>query len=353
MSISNSNERIPDIKFGQIWFLVFICLFIVIGGWNYYWDKQGIYLRTRDNLELWSYHRGRIKENQNIVLIGTSRILSAIDQKTIYQVTKKKPVQLGIAANSPLPILENFAEDESFSGTIISDFEELAIYRQEIFNSDSKNDVPLFNAKEAVKNYKESSIFKSAEFRLSLLSEHFIAFPTLGQNPADSLNNMLFIGIPKLSILENALKGEVRLDFERSLIFSVDQMSEKTLNDLQEMQRIGFNKLISDNPPNTERFLGIITKIEGFVNKIQARGGKVIFVSLPKNGEIWEINERGYPRKEFWDVFASRTSAKTIHFKDYSTLSKFKCPDGSHLDSNDAPAFTEALIEILKKDLQE
>lgn len=345
-SISNSNNRLPKAKWGQIWFIVFILMGVSICVWDYYWYQRGDYLLTKDRTELWSYHRGRIEGDRNIVLIGTSRMLAGIDQKTIQEQTNKLPVQLAIGGNSPLLVLQNLAEDESFTGTVISDFEELAIYPQEVFKHNPNKDIPVFNAEESVNKYKESSISSIIEFRLRLLGEYIIASPTLGNNTADILNNLFFVGIPRRSILENALKGEVRVYFNRTLPFKADEMSEETLSNLKEMQRIGFTKQIDNISPNPETFFEIINKIEGFVKRIQARGGKVFFVSFPKNGEMWEINERGYPRKTFWDVFAAKTSAKTIHFKDYPQL-QFECPDGSHLGSRDAPAFTKALMEII------
>jgi hypothetical protein len=39
-----------------------------------------------------------------------------------------------------------------------------------------------------------------------------------------------------------------------------------------------------------------------------ARDGKVVLVCFPMGGKIWEINERAYPKKEYWDFLASHAS---------------------------------------------
>jgi hypothetical protein len=85
------------------------------------------------------------------------------------------------------------------------------------------------------------------------------------------------------------------------------------------------------------------------VESIQKRGGKVIFARFPTSGEHRVLDERYYPRREYWDRFAARTPALAIHFDDVPALSRFELPDTSHLDSRDTPAFTEALIEELAR----
>ena len=69
---------------------------------------------------------------------------------------------------------------------------------------------------------------------------------------------------------------------------------------------------------------------------------------MPSSGVQWAHTERTLPKREYWDAFAARTRAATIHFKDYPELSQFECPDYSHLDARDVPAFTKALAGILQ-----
>jgi hypothetical protein len=59
------------------------------------------------------------------------------------------------------------------------------------------------------------------------------------------------------------------------------------------------------------------------------------------------VEAKTWPRHRYWDVFAHRVSAATIHFEDDASLAAFKCPDGSHLDVSDARRFTGVLLKIL------
>jgi hypothetical protein len=60
------------------------------------------------------------------------------------------------------------------------------------------------------------------------------------------------------------------------------------------------------------------------------------------------INDRRYPREQFWDLFAADIGAPALHFEDYDTLRDFTCPDGSHLDRRDRTRFTVSLAQALE-----
>ncbi|MFV2057737.1 MAG: hypothetical protein ACC707_14820, partial [Thiohalomonadales bacterium] len=82
------------------------------------------------------------------------------------------------------------------------------------------------------------------------------------------------------------------------------------------------------------------------VKRIEARGTSVFFVRFPTDKLIWEIDRARYPRNNFWNKIAQR-HPRSIHFRDYPSLSKFSLPDGSHLDVGDKKAFTLALLAII------
>ena len=85
--------------------------------------------------------------------------------------------------------------------------------------------------------------------------------------------------------------------------------------------------------------------------RIRARGGQVIFVRMPTSEPLWTRQARAYPRADYWDRFAAASGSPTIHFADYPSLSCFECPDYSHLDASDAPAFSHALGRVVMEKL--
>jgi hypothetical protein len=88
--------------------------------------------------------------------------------------------------------------------------------------------------------------------------------------------------------------------------------------------------------------------MDSYAQRIQQRGGKVVVVRFPTTGAFWELEERAYPRAEYWNKFAAEASAQLVHFADLPTAD-LPCGDQSHLDGRDAPAFTEALLDEIEK----
>jgi hypothetical protein len=92
-----------------------------------------------------------------------------------------------------------------------------------------------------------------------------------------------------------------------------------------------------------------VQKLGNAAEKIESRGGKVVFIRMPSSGWRWELLDKNkFPREDYWDKL-EEAGLTTIHFKDYPELSKYECPDTSHLNYDDAEEFTASLMEILKE----
>lgn len=89
------------------------------------------------------------------------------------------------------------------------------------------------------------------------------------------------------------------------------------------------------------------------VDKIQNRGGRVIFIRCPSSGKLREMEAQFSPRPMFWEQILARTDAPGIHFEDHPSLADFSCPEWSHLTSEDATRFTQNLMPILAATLDE
>src|SRR5262249_25348970 len=81
-----------------------------------------------------------------------------------------------------------------------------------------------------------------------------------------------------------------------------------------------------------EEWNACIDRIERAVARIQGRGGCVVFLRCVTSGELKKIEDLCYPREQFWDVLARRTTAATLHFEDVPAMATLQCGDGSHLD---------------------
>ena len=71
------------------------------------------------------------------------------------------------------------------------------------------------------------------------------------------------------------------------------------------------------------------------VQKIRARGGKVVFVRFPHSGLLKEIEDKGTPREGIWTRLINESGAPGIYYSDHPELI-FDCPEWSHLSAADA-----------------
>jgi hypothetical protein len=88
------------------------------------------------------------------------------------------------------------------------------------------------------------------------------------------------------------------------------------------------------------------------VQKIRARGGKIVFVRLPNSGGLKVLEDRETPRAAVWDRVIKDTAAPGIYYEDFPDLAGFNCPEWSHLSADDSVEFSKRLIPHLRAALE-
>jgi hypothetical protein len=83
------------------------------------------------------------------------------------------------------------------------------------------------------------------------------------------------------------------------------------------------------------------------VNKIRARGGKVVFIRFPHSGELKKFEDAGIPRAAVWERLMKETGAPNIYYSDFPELI-YECPEWSHLSGPQSVEFTQRLVPHLK-----
>jgi hypothetical protein len=87
---------------------------------------------------------------------------------------------------------------------------------------------------------------------------------------------------------------------------------------------------------------------KALVEKLRARGGKIVFVRFPVSGELKTLEDRDTPRPATWDRLLKETGAPGIYFEDFPELASFNCPEWSHLSAGDSVEFTKRLVPHLR-----
>jgi len=312
--------------------------------WEFYLRKDGVDHSFDDGGPLWSYHRDRVFQpmDRATVFIGSSRIKFDLDTDTWQSITGDDPVQLACVGSTPLPVLYDLADDPGFKGKLVIDVTEGLFFSTNPGNRD--------RPETALKYYHEITPAQRAGFALNKPMESTFVF--LDKEDL-SLNAML-------EQLEIPSRPGVRMgpifprDFDRVKFSRQEYMGPLFLADTNQInkQRSIWALFASMNkkPPISGAPLdSLLQTVKVATDKIQARGGKIIFVRTPSSGPMLEKEGMGFPREQYWEKILAVTGCQGIHFQDHPETSNYICPEFSHLQISDAIDYTRHLIRFLQE----
>ena len=336
-------QNSPFVKAGLL------ALFLLIGltaGWEIYLRNQGFDLSYNDDEDLWAYHHQQVYEAAEInpVIIGSSRIKFGIDLDTWAAATGAAPTQLALVGTSPNPVLADLAQDEHFKGTV------LVGVTEGLFFSPAGS-YPEMQANKCTAYYPKWSLARRASFSINRQLESRLLFLDVERfnlrsllNRAGVANRPGVFALPAFPIWFNT-DG-----FNRQTSITPEFVADTVL---QNEQKAIWMHVFTQAPKTTmtdSTLTAIFQEAKSNVAKIQRRGGKVLFVRMPSSGKIWEMEKQGLPREKYWNRLLAETGAPGIHFEDYPELSKYECPEWSHLSPADARTFTADLIKIIEQE---
>ncbi|KIC94202.1 hypothetical protein [Flavihumibacter solisilvae] len=322
--------------------LVLVLSFIV--GWELFWRNRGFQATFNDDKALWANSRKEAYRPQAnaTVFIGSSRIKFDLDIPTWEATTGEKAVQLSVVGTSPLTLLEELANDENFNGKVVTDITEVLFF--------PNNPVFHQSAKEAIDFYKNqtpseklsSQVNYALESKLAFLEERRFSLNAL-------LNEVPLQNRPGVFAMPVFPKGFEWTTYDRQTFMSDMFLSDT--NDINKQTGIWSMLLMGDPtpPPTGADLTQIFERVKTSVDKINNRGGKVIFIRTPSSGPLAEAEEKKYPRNAYWDKLLAHVKTEGIHYRDYASTKNLECPEWSHLAIKDAVIYTHELISILRE----
>jgi len=299
-----------------------------ISGLEVYWRAQGVAPSVIDSKDLWSYVRDDVYGPDRVTLIGGSRVLFDVVAEPFSHLDPPLEVRhLGIGATHGVAVLRDLAADPDFAGLVIASVRAEGL---EPARWDSQQGY--------VEHYhREWRLEKQVSQRLRTALARNLAVLGPGVSLRRLLEQRIETGrLPPFWLVFRADRS-IAADYEQR---SVSPATVATMV----RKHYGASTI---TPPDA--WLEATEPVEGWIRVIQSRGGRVAFVRFPTSGAYWRYDERFYPRARYWNRFADRSSALTLHFRDVPALHAFELPDLSHLNHWDAPAFTQALIEALDR----
>jgi hypothetical protein len=318
----------------KTWLAAFLMTASVIAAAECFWRSRGHHASVVDSRDLWAYHRGRIYDVQrpNVVLLGSSRMHSGISPVAIRdRIPQANVVQLAVSGSHCVAVLRDLADDERFVGSVICEVTPAWLCRK--YWKTQQPYVDHYHRRASLDRELNVVVGQLFQTRLALLHPN-LALPKV----ADSL--LQDRRLPQSSFPVGHADRSITVDYIAAL--RRDDTPEKRA------ARLAIHReQMSEDRPWPQRWLADMQVVDTAVKKIQVRGGRVIFVRFPVSGELRQLEEELYPRRDYWDRFAALTSAETIHFADAPDLAHFVCPEDSHLDVRDVSAFTGSLIDEL------
>jgi hypothetical protein len=328
-STSRFDRGVPRGNWGRIWLTVLVVVVAFAIRYERFLRSRGYHPSVKDDEYAWAWERGRVSDRNptTVALVGSSRIMLDFSVQTFAEtLPNSRYDQLGVNGTTPMATLLDLSRDPDFRGIAIVDVSERAFNRAAWHAQQDYVDTYHRRGRE-IGAMAERWLATQIQSRLALLSTRgVVILDGLWRNGA----------WPKPPYVTTHADRTRYADF--------------TLTDLETKltRRLAKIETWEDESPDRKEWLDNALAIEPAVSAIQARGGKVVYVRMPTCDELWDADERMFPKALFWDQLAARTHAVAIHFKDDAELASFQCPDTSHLDARDAPAFTRALLRILR-----
>lgn len=355
-SISSSNQRLPRLAWPLLLGVALAVLIAWIGTMEIGLARRGFKAGMLDTETLWLEKRARADTvgKQGLILVGDSRTQLDLDQQVLRQRTGLEPVQLAIDGSSFLPVLRGIAADPLVSGTVLVGFAPAALADSGAFAESSgyERDAERSSGRWRLPD------FTMVDRRLADAWHGHLRSYADGGSPLNALTKRLLSSAATPQYLTTLPDRSTLADYSRvampdlyykrvfrNLGESPDAVSRASNAENEAKIR---SKIAALRPLDDTFFRRHIADIAAMAAAIKARGGRVIFVIYPESGYVRQIDDRRYPRAQFWDLFAAEAGTQTFDYTDDPALKGIVCPDGSHLDFRQRAAFTSELLDALK-----
>ena len=303
----------------------------MLGGLEAFWRAHGHRPSVVDSKDLWSFERRRAVGSDAVVLIGDSRMQLDFDTAEFARRFPDRPlIDLALEGEPPLATLCDLADDPAFSGTILCSGPAQVFERRE--RDQQRAWVRWFHDRARLNGMgnawlgavvQSHLVITSPQVRLTAVLERL-----LNHEP-----------LPEPAYVVTLADRSRAADYTR-----IGIAAHRAWRIAR--QRDGYARRHIPTPVVWRREAEDLREP---IARLQARGGRVVFVCFPTSGEHWQLDEHYYPRTAYWHQLAAATGAATVHFADFPELSAFTCPDTSHLDAKDKPRFTRALLDVLER----
>lgn len=329
-----SSSECPEGPWLRTWLLAAAVIVALLAASEGTLRSLGYRPTVVDDKALWAAQRERVYSNRGqktVVLLGDCRMqLGFVPQVVADQFPGHRVVQLAVEQTSPVATLRDLAADERFDGVVICALNGRLLCK-DLWETQQPY-VGYYHDQYTLNEKLNRRLSTFVQQRLTLL------------RPELRLDDLI-VPLVKTRHLPSPFYIETHADRSRLADYSrVDIAAHRQFTVGRAHWLCAGHSL-----PGAREWLDDAMELDYWVQAIQARGGQVIFMQFPTTGEHLRYDEWLFPKAQYWDAFAAKTSALCIHVQDVPQLAGFACPDWSHLDRADAPRFTQELAKVLAR----
>ncbi len=342
------ERHIPDRPWSMIWVIALLLFAVLMTGWEMYWRNYGAEPAYANSSGSWSAQRRRIDEGEGnkLVLIGSSRVLFDTQLHVWEKLTGERPIQLALEGTSSVPVLEDLADDPKFTGRLM-----IGVAPELFFSGFAMRGQLIGDF------HRQGPGQRVGQWLSQKFVEPYFAY----YDPDFALGTVLERQDWPLREGMHAFKHVRKLsvsDADRDT-----HMWAKVENDAEyrNLARSIWTQFMNFPPPpnmNTpEKLKAVIDKqiqrCKIAIDKMRARGVRVVFVRMPSAEDYHSFELKVFPRTNTWDPLLQVTGAAGIHFEDYPQLQGYQLPEWSHLSASEAVRFTAQLAPLVEKAMAE
>lgn len=324
-SISSSDPR----RWAVAWIVALTLAAAGLLAYERTWRAKGLEPSVIDSPQLWSAARDQVDE-ESVVFLGASRTVYGIDPAAWRRERPgEDPVMLAINGHYPVAALQDLADDENFRGTVIVDIDSYGLLAA---HHDMQQPWIDFHRQRWNFNWHVHRALLNTWQSHSVLA-----------NP----------GIALMPWLKRTwVKGGFQLPYsesfpDRSGFMRFDKVDIAVLAAHFDA---GVDPKIARFPaPSPTEFVAQARPVVDAAQRIRARGGRVMFVTLPVQGRLVEMETRYMPRAQYWDAFAALPGVHAVHYEDVPEWRGLVLPDRSHVTREGRAVLTAGLAAELRR----
>ena len=323
------------------WLLTWVlALAITVSGWfafETYWRAQGYAPTVMDSFDLWSQHRARAVKSappRRFALLGASRIQYGLSPAVLRDETQAMgldfdPIMLAVNGHYPLAALRDLSDDERFNGVALVGIDSRGMDRK------------VWDMQAAHVQHYHHDWSPSRELHRRALSR--VQAYAIAARP-----DFAFLTLAKRLLNDQGppYREYVRFELDRS---GSTDYRKSNLPAIRAARIADLKNYYATNPsPTSSAWVNELHEVARWVEKINARGGKVVFYREPVSGEHIELDETHFPRAQYWDKLVAIMPATMIDFRDFPALN-IDTPDTSHIDIKDIDRHTRGVVRVLRQ----